>query len=212
MHLLVTAGPTREYLDDLRFLSNLSSGLTGHAIAAAAAAAGHRVTLVSGPTGLPAPPGVEVVEVETSEEMHGALRTRWASAQALVMAAAVADWRPRLRMPGKMKKAARSEMTLELVRTRDILAALMEDKGGRVVVGFALETDGLLAEATRKLAEKRLDAVVANSLENLGAGRATATVIEASGASETWTDLPKAEFGRRLVALVERLAKAREAS
>ena len=207
MNLLVTAGPTREFVDDVRYLSNLSSGRMGYAVAAAGAGAGHAVTLVSGPTDLASPPGVTRIDVETADEMLAALQRLWPEAGALVMAAAVADFKPARRLPGKLKKAGREALTLELVPTPDILGTLAPLKGKRIVVGFALETDGLLAEATRKMGAKSLDAVVANSLENLGSDRATGTLIEASGASETWTDLPKAEFGRRLVALVERLSR-----
>ena len=207
MNLLVTAGATREFLDEIRFLSNLSSGKMGTAIAAAAAEAGHAVTLVSGPTHLPTPPGLTRVDVESAQEMLDTLKQRWDRADALVMAAAVADYRPALRMPGKMKKAGADELTLQLVRTSDILSELARDKGRRVLVGFALETEGLLAEATRKLSAKSLDAVVANSLENLGSDHGTVTVIEASGRSETWTNLPKTDLGRRLVTLCERLAR-----
>lgn len=207
MDFLVTAGPTREFLDEIRFLSNLSSGKMGYAVAAAAAGAGHAVTLVSGPTDLPSPPGVIRVDVESAREMLDALKRGWDGADALVMAAAVADYRPAVRMPGKMKKAGADELSLQLVRTPDILSDLAKDKGRRVLIGFALETEDLLAEASRKLSAKSLDAVVANSLENLGSDRGTVTVIEASGKTETWTDLPKADLGRRLVGLCERLAR-----
>ncbi len=207
MNLLVTAGATREFLDEIRFLSNLSSGRMGTAIARAAAEAGHAVTLVSGPTDLPTPPGVTRVDVTSAREMLDALTARWDRADALIMAAAVADYRPALRMPGKMKKAGTDELVLQLVRTPDILGELAKDKGRRVLIGFALETEGLLAEATRKLSAKSMDAVVANSLENLGSDRGTVTVLSASGETETWTDLPKTELGRRLTALCERLAR-----
>ena len=209
MNLLVTAGPTREFLDEVRYLSNLSSGRMGHAIAAAAAGAGHAVTLVSGPVELPAPAGVERVEVESASEMLSALRARWGGAEALVMAAAVADFRPALRMPGKMKKAGEARAMVELVRTPDILLELSRDKGSRILIGFALETDGLLAEASRKMAQKSLDAVVANSIENLGSERASATVLTPDGQARPWTDLPKAQFGARLVALLGELSAAR---
>ena len=209
MNILVTAGPTREFVDDVRYLSNLSSGKMGYAIAEAAQKAGHAVTLVSGPTALQPPPGVSLIDIESAEEMYRAALKAWPDTQALVMAAAVADYRPALRTPGKMKKAERGALTLELVRTRDILAELSSRKENRILIGFALETESLLAEATRKLTQKSLDAVVANSLENLGSDHATATVIEADGASQTWTALPKLELGRRLVALVERLAGGR---
>ena len=210
MNLLVTAGPTREFLDEVRFLSNLSSGRMGYAIAGAARRAGHAVTLVSGPTGLPAPEGVVRVDVESASEMLDAIRSRWAAAEALVMAAAVADWRPALRMPGKMKKDGQERLSVEMVRTPDILLELSKDKGNRLLVGFALETDGLLAEASRKMGTKSLDVVVANSLENLGSERASATVLTQDGQARPWTDLPKDEFGKRLVALVEELAAARK--
>ncbi len=209
MNLLVTAGPTREFVDDVRYLSNLSSGRMGYAVAAAGAAAGHAVVLVSGPTALSAPPGVERIDVESAEEMYQALKARWAWAEALVMAAAVADYRPAMRMPGKMKKGPRESLSLELVRTRDILTDLSQDKGGRVLLGFALETDGLMAEASRKLGQKNLDAVLANSLENLGSENASGSLLMPDGKVERWTDLPKAEFGRKLTAVVEGILKSR---
>ncbi len=209
MNLLVTAGPTREFLDDVRYLSNLSSGRMGYAVAAAGVAAGHRVVLVSGPTDLPCPPGVERLEVESAEEMHAALKARWAWAEALIMAAAVADYRPAVRLPGKLKKGPRESLALELVRTRDILAELSQDKGNRILLGFALETDGLMAEASRKLGQKNLDAVLANSLENLGAENASGSLLMPDGKVERWTNLPKAEFGKRLVTAVEGIRKGR---
>jgi len=209
VNLLVTAGPTREFVDDVRYLSNLSSGRMGYAVAAAGAAAGHAVVLVSGPTALSAPPGVERIDVESAEEMYQALKARWAWAEALVMAAAVADYRPAMRMPGKMKKGPRESLSLELVRTRDILTDLSQDKGGRVLLGFALETDGLMAEASRKLGQKNLDAVLANSLENLGSENASGSLLMPDGKVERWTDLPKAEFGRKLTAVVEGILKSR---
>ena len=210
MNLLVTAGPTREFLDEVRFLSNLSSGRMGYAVAGAARRAGHAVTLISGPTDLPAPEGVARVDVESASEMLDALRSRWAGAEALVMAAAVADWRPALRMPGKMKKGGQEKLSVELVRTPDILLELSRNKGNRILIGFALETDGLLAEASRKMSAKSLDAVVANSLENLGSERASATVLTPDGQARPWTDLPKDEFGERLVALLAEIAAARK--
>lgn len=209
MHLLVTAGPTREHLDEIRFLTNLSSGRMGFAVAAAGAEAGHRVTLVAGPVELATPPGVTRVDVESAREMLAALKTRWSDADAIIMAAAVADYRPAMRLPGKIKRAGQDTLVLELVRNPDVLAELAKDKGDRVAIGFALETDGLLAEATRKLGAKSLDAVAANSLENLGGDRGTLTVVLADGTSETWADLPKAELGRRLVALADRLKAAK---
>ena len=207
MNLLVTAGPTREFVDDVRYLSNLSSGRMGYAVAAAGAAAGHKTVLVSGPTALSCPPGVERVEVESAEEMYRAIKDRWEWTEALVMAAAVADYRPAVRLSGKIKKGPREALGLDLVRTRDVLAELGRDKGKRVLVGFALETDGLLAEASRKLGQKNLDAVVANSLENLGSENASGSILLPDGKVERWTNLPKAEFGRRLVALVGQLGQ-----
>jgi len=169
MHVLVTAGPTREPIDPVRFISNRSSGKMGYAVAAAFAARGHEVVLVSGPVALAAPAGVSRVQVQTADEMLAAVSARLEWCGALVMAAAVADWRPRRAAAAKLKKAA-MPVALELEAAPDILRALAERKGGRVFVGFAAETGDPLPEARRKLREKKLDLIVANDVSRAGSG------------------------------------------
>jgi phosphopantothenoylcysteine decarboxylase / phosphopantothenate---cysteine ligase len=169
VRLLVTAGPTREPIDAVRFIGNRSSGRQGYAIAEEAARRGATVTLVSGPTSLPDPFGVTTVRVETAEQMREAVEAAYGEADAVVAAAAVADFRPASPATGKLKKDA-APGAIALERTADILAALGERKGPRVLVGFAAETGDILASARGKLAAKHLDLVVANDVSEPGAG------------------------------------------
>jgi phosphopantothenoylcysteine decarboxylase/phosphopantothenate--cysteine ligase len=160
-HVLVTAGPTREPLDPVRFLSNRSSGKMGYAVARSAARRGARVTLISGPTALPTPFGIEVVAVETAAEMAAELGKRFSDATLLVMAAAVADYRPANAETRKMKR--RSEgLKLELEAVPDLLAQLRPERPRQLIVGFAAETEELLPRARRKLRDKNLDLIAAN--------------------------------------------------
>ncbi len=175
MRILVTAGPTREYLDDVRFLSNASSGRMGFACARAARRAGHRVTLVAGPVALPDPPGIRTVRVTSALEMRRAVLAAWPRTDAVIMTAAVGDYRPARRFRGKLKKGARS-LAVRLVRTPDILRELGARKGRRILVGFALEVRDAEREALRKAREKNLDCVVLNSPRAFGAGRMDASV------------------------------------
>ena len=167
--ILVTAGPTREELDPVRFLSNHSSGKMGYAIARAAWRRGAAVTLVTGPTCLDAPWGVEAVTVESAGDMREAVLARIDIISTIIMAAAVADYRPALRAAEKIKKAD-GPLSLELVKNPDILGDLGNIKGERILVGFAAETGNLLENAAKKLAEKNLDMVVANDVGQAGAG------------------------------------------
>ena len=161
--VLVSAGPTREHLDPVRFLSNPSSGKMGYAVAAAAKRRGARTMLVSGPTSLSDPAGVEVVRVESATQMQRALSDRIADADILVMAAAVADWQAARPQRTKQKKTGSTQL-LELVRTPDILEQLAERKGERVFVGFAVESAEGPARAADKARRKRLDFVCLNTL------------------------------------------------
>jgi phosphopantothenoylcysteine decarboxylase/phosphopantothenate--cysteine ligase len=170
MKLLITAGPTREPLDPVRFLSNRSSGKMGYALAEAAAARGHEVTLVSGPVALPPPEDVQVVRVVTAADMLAAVKLHLAKCDTLIMAAAVADWRPARVAKRKMKKGVEQRMTLELRRTPDILKTIAPLKGKKTFIGFAAETHNVRAEAKRKLREKNLDLIVANDVTAPGAG------------------------------------------
>ena len=168
--VLVTAGPTREALDPVRFLSNYSSGKMGVAIAAAAWRRGADVTLVAGPLAVATPHDVRVVHVESTEEMHEAVRAELASSDVLVMAAAPADFRPASAAAGKIKKAQRPD-SIALENTGDILAMTRDArKKGAVIVGFALETDDVLRHAREKLATKALDLIVVNDAREEGAG------------------------------------------
>jgi phosphopantothenoylcysteine decarboxylase/phosphopantothenate--cysteine ligase len=166
---LVTAGPTREHLDPVRFLSNPSSGRMGYALAEEAAARGARVMLVSGPTALDNPVGIEIERVTSAEEMLAACRRRFAACDVLVAVAAVADLRPVRRHAEKQRKASIAR-TLELEATPDIVATLATEKDGRFVVGFAAETRDLLESAAAKMARKRLDLIVANDVSKPGVG------------------------------------------
>jgi len=169
LRLLVSAGPTREYLDPVRFISNPSSGRMGYAVAEAARDRGAEVVLVSGPTCLKAPWGVEVVRVESALEMRQAILERYPWAKAVVMAAAVADYRPAEVLKDKEPKAE-AEKTVRLVPNPDILKELGERKEGRVLVGFAMETASGLERAQEKLRRKNLDLIALNWVNREGVG------------------------------------------
>jgi phosphopantothenoylcysteine decarboxylase/phosphopantothenate--cysteine ligase len=167
--VLVTAGPTCEDLDPVRYLTNRSSGKMGYAVAEAARRRGARVILVSGPAALTPPDGVEFVAVRSAEEMHRAVRAHLADTTVVIMAAAVADFRPASPANAKIKRGA-GKLTLELEATPDILADISREKGRRIVVGFAAETNDMAAHAQKKLAEKGADMIVANDVTEPGAG------------------------------------------
>jgi len=167
--VLVTAGPTREEIDPVRYLSNYSSGKMGYALAEVAQRRGAAVTLVSGPTALPAPPGVNFLPVCSAEEMRTAVLEQAESAEVIIKAAAVADYRPLVKAGQKMKKSG-DQLVLTLEKNPDILAELGADKGERILVGFAAETEQLLTHAAEKLQKKNLDLIVANDVTREGAG------------------------------------------
>jgi len=209
--VLVTAGPNREPLDPVRFLSNRSSGRMGYALAAAAWRRGADVTLVSGPTALADPHGVTTVRVSTADEMHRAVRREFKETSVLLMAAAVADYRPKSVARQKIKKGA-GRHTIELERTVDILADLPASRGRRIVVGFAAETEDVLRNAERKLTAKKLDLIVANDVSRPDAGFEVATnavtLIDADGRDEI--DLAgKDEIADRILDRVVRLRSSR---
>jgi len=200
--VLVSAGPTQEPLDPIRYLSNQSSGKMGHAVARVAARRGADVTLVTGPTALPPPPGVRTVRIETANEMARALAAEFPRASVLIMSAAVADYRPRRALSRKLKKSMHG-LTLELERNPDILTGLAHRKGRRIVVGFAAETHDVVAEARRKLREKRLDLIVANDVTAPGAAVGGDTnvvhLLDAAGLDEPLPQLPKEEVASRIL-------------
>jgi len=177
--ILVTAGPTFESIDPVRFLGNRSSGKMGFAIAKAAAQRGAEVTLVAGPVSLETPRSVRRIDVESAAQMHEAVHAHASKAHAVIMAAAVADYKPQAAAKNKIKKQGPAEsLTLELASTPDILLSLGEKKKkGTVLVGFALETDNELLNAQEKLKKKNLDFIVLNSLKEKGAGFGTETNV-----------------------------------
>jgi phosphopantothenoylcysteine decarboxylase/phosphopantothenate--cysteine ligase len=201
MTVLVTAGPTVEDLDPVRFVSNRSTGRMGYRLAEAARDRGAVVTLVSGPTALPPPSGIETVPVRSAEQMKEAVLARAEAQQVIVMAAAVSDYRPAATLPSKLKKQA-GGLTLDLVRTPDILHALGQGKGSRLLVGFAAETEDLVDNARRKLREKGLDLVVANDVSAPGTGFASehnqAVLIDAGGGEQELPRLTKRELADRI--------------
>jgi phosphopantothenoylcysteine decarboxylase/phosphopantothenate--cysteine ligase len=201
--VVVTAGPTREHVDPVRYLSNESSGRMGFELAAAAARAGDRVTLVAGPVALPTPPGVERIDVVSAREMLAAARSAFRRADALFMCAAVADWRPRRKRRGKWRKEGESDEVakLELVRNPDVLATLARCKGGRLVVGFALETGAGEARARAKLRRKGADYVVLNDARALGAERTTVILFGRDGSSRRLAGRTKRAVAEVLVRL-----------
>lgn len=167
--LLVTAGPTREEIDPVRYISNYSSGKMGYAIARAARRRGAEVVLVSGPTCLADPWGIETIRVTSAIEMYDAVLARLERCTAVIKAAAVADYRPKSKAVGKIKKSAEA-LQVELERNPDILSAVGARKGSRLIVGFAAETDELVIHARQKLVDKQVDLMVANDVSQAGAG------------------------------------------
>jgi phosphopantothenoylcysteine decarboxylase/phosphopantothenate--cysteine ligase len=206
-HVVVTAGPTREYVDPVRYISNESSGRMGFEIARAAAEAGHRVTLVAGPVNLETPSGVKRVDVVSARDMLEAVRTAFRRADALYMAAAVADWRPARKLSGKWraKDGGAERTTLELIKNPDVLATVARSargKDGRLVVGFALETADGLRRARKKLERKGLDFIVLNDDSALNAERTTVTILGRDGSERRIENRTKAAVARALVGLV----------
>ncbi len=208
--VLVTAGPTREPIDPVRYLGNHSSGKMGYAIAEAALRRGARVILVSGPTNLKAPAGAEVIRVNTADEMRQAVLSRFEEATVIIKAAAVADYRPRQAAPQKIKR--KTAITLELEPTPDILAEVGRRKGSRVVVGFAAETENILENARKKLAAKSVDAMVVNDVSRHDIGfnsdRNAVTIITSGEVIEV-PESSKWEVAHRVLDAVVRLRQQR---
>ena len=188
--VLVTAGPTREALDPVRYLTNRSSGRMGYAIARAAARRGAQVTLVSGPTALPKPGYMEVVDVESAAEMYEAVTSRASEMDIIIKAAAVADYRPETVADNKIKKKD-GDLSIPLERTQDILAALgQHKKPGQFLCGFSMETENLIENSRRKLTKKNLDMVAANNVKVAGAGFAVDTNVLTLIAPDEMKELP----------------------
>lgn len=204
-HLLVTAGPTHERIDPVRYLANKSSGKQGFAIAAAAARIGARVTLVAGPVALETPAGVERIDIESAAEMAREVALAL-PADCAVMVAAVADWRAAAARGDKLKKSAGGLPTLELVENPDILADLTRRPDRpRLVIGFAAETGNLIEHARAKRELKGADWIIANDVSGdaMGGEDNEVHLVRADGV-ESWPAMPKAEVARRLVAAIAR--------
>ena len=205
MNILITAGPTREYLDSVRFLSNASSGKMGYAIASEALGRSHTVTIVSGPVNLDPPPGAEVLSVVSAAEMLETVKTRFGDCNAAIMTAAVCDFRPSRRSDKKIKKQNQC-LSLDLEPTDDTCAYLGRVKDGRVLVGFAMEDRNHHRNAEAKLHAKCCDAIVLNRVDAMGQDETTIEVLRASGGWSEAISGTKQELARHIVSLVESLA------
>lgn len=202
MRILVTAGGTREYIDPVRFISNASTGKMGYALARTAATRGHIVTLIAAPTAIRALARVDTVNVITCSEMFDAVKDNFDECDCLIMAAAVSDYSPVRTSKKKMKKSA-SDLTIRMKPTRDILAWAGKNKKSRIVVGFALEDEKLLERAEQKLADKKLDMIVANSLSSIGTDAATVHIKTLDGDWLTVPDTPKRKIAAKIIGQVE---------
>lgn len=203
MRLLITAGPTREYLDPVRFLSNASSGRTGCAIARAAKAGGHWVSLVMGPVSVGPPAVDELVRVTSAADMYEAVVARFDGCDVFVAAAAVCDYRPAEREERKIKKTE-GRVTLELERTTDILLQMSKRRRRQVLVGFCLETEDLERRAREKLEVKQLDLVVANGPQAIDAPRQDALILARGGQREILRNVTKDELAKAILAAAVR--------
>jgi phosphopantothenoylcysteine synthetase/decarboxylase len=202
MHLLITAGPTREPLDPVRYLTNRSSGRMGYALAAAAARLGHHVLLVSGPTALDVPPGVDFIPVESALEMFEAVGRHLAHCEIAICAAAVADYRPAAPAATKIRKSA-ATLRLDLVPNPDILGSARGEFGfAGTLVGFAAETENLAANARDKLVRKRCDLIVANDVSRRDIGfdaPDNEVLLVYSDHTEALPKLPKEELAEQIL-------------
>lgn len=207
--VLITAGPTREMLDPVRFISNLSTGELGYALARFAVQKGYEVTLVSGPTALQPPAKVRFIPVVSSEEMRRACVKHFSKSDALIMTAAVADFTPAHREKQKIKR--RETQTVLLKRTRDILAGLGPRKGNRIVIGFCLETERWLEYAKDKLRSKKLNGIVANLYQPgkvypFGKNPMTSVFLDENLRAVCHSNLTKPAMAKRILAWMEVLA------
>ncbi len=189
MHIFITAGGTREYIDPVRFISNASSGRMGYALARAALKAGHKVTLVTAPTAQRAPSQAKVMEVETAAQMFEAVKKNFEKCDCLIMAAAVADYTPARPAKTKIKKTAK-HLNIKLKPTADILKWAGKHKTkNQVIVGFALEDKIVRARAEKKLKEKNLDMIIANTSAAIGAEKST---VQIKTVNSAWTKIENA--------------------
>jgi phosphopantothenoylcysteine decarboxylase/phosphopantothenate--cysteine ligase len=200
--VLITAGPTEEPLDPVRYITNASSGKMGYALAEAAHQRGAKVTLISGPTKIKPPPVEKLILVRTALEMYQAVMDAYAKATVIIKAAAVADYRPKSEALEKIKKD-QGLTGIELTRNPDIIAAVGAKKKKGILVGFAMETEDLLANARRKLIRKNMDMIVANNLREAGAGFKTdtniITMIDRNGKTIALDKMTKKDAAHRIL-------------
>ena len=209
LRVLVTAGPTQEALDPVRYLTNHSTGTMGYAIAKAAASRGATVTLVSGPTQLSTPVHVERVDIRSAQDMFEAVTSRFDQQDIVIKAAAVADYRPAVQAEEKMKKSG-DDLALELVRTQDILAWLGQHKApGQFLCGFSMETQDMVENSRKKLEKKNLDLIAANNLKQEGAGFGTATNVLTLIDHQETVELPLMSKEEAAHALLDRILEKR---
>jgi phosphopantothenoylcysteine decarboxylase/phosphopantothenate--cysteine ligase len=214
--VLVSAGPTQEAIDPVRFISNRSSGKMGYAIAEAARDRGAEVVLVTGPTALTPPLGVKVVSVTTAKEMADALCQHFASATVVIMAAAIADFRPKEQAAQKLKKQGQTTLSLDLESAPDILAMLSAQRTSQVLIGFAAETEHLVSHAKDKLIGKGLDLIVANDVTKQGAGFVSddnaIVILSRTGQQKEFGLLPKRRLADEILTAVQSLRSAQHHS
>ena len=202
MKILITAGPTREYIDDVRFLSNASSGRMGYSLAAAALARGHQVELVTGPVEQSAPTGCTVHRIETTDQLRQRCLELFPECDGVIATAAVCDYRPKERIGGKITKTGHP-ITLELTETSDVLAELGGQKGHRWVVGFALESQDPRNNAMRKLRMKNCNCIVLNDTSAIGSLTNTVEVLSPEAETIALFKGTKEEVADRLLGLIE---------
>ena len=212
MRFLITAGPTREPIDPVRYISNRSSGKMGYAIAEAALEAGHDVVLISGPVNVDPPRRAHVISILTSDEIYDAVHQHVRDCDVLVMCAAVADYKPRNVSATKIKKSDAS-LSLELVPTRDILSSLQNKDRQFLVVGFAAETNDVEANARNKLQTKHCDIIVANDVSSADSGMESdkneVTIFFRSGETKNISRAPKTIIARELVKIFSNMREKR---
>ena len=210
MRFLITAGPTREPIDPIRYLSNRSSGKMGYAIAEAALQAGHDVTLISGPVNLDPPHSGRFISISTGDEMFDAIDRHLGDCDVLVMCAAVADYKPKNISPGKIKKRD-TNCSLELIPTRDILGSLSKQDRQFLVVGFAAETNDVEENAQKKLRDKNCDIIVANDVSRANSGMESdeneVTILFRNGEKEKISSAPKKNIARALVKIIANMCE-----
>jgi len=202
--ILITAGSTREAIDPVRFISNRSSGKMGYAIAEAAHLRGANATLISGPTQLDPPNGVKVINIISAKEMHEAVMKNKDGQDAIIMAAAVADYRPSISFFQKLKKESET-YNLKLLKTPDILNELGLSKNGSLLVGFAAETENIEENAKEKLIKKNLDLIIANDAAAFESDASQVKIIDRTGNVESTPELPKLEIANKILDAVLRL-------